>query len=534
MDKSRKRPKNTSFEDLGSINKRKPTYNPSPSLLSTPPSSLKTAQAHTIKPSLSIDIENHPSKDNNGVVACHDNNEEENIFKTFTLNATNSADNLTLPNNYNDGDIDKLSEKIINMKPFSNGTNANVDNEVDGNANAIGSINPHSNIIKSNTPMTTKQADMLESQTTTLTTNIQGPTQPTLSQDDTLKTSQDENIKYSSDINAHTGGDGTGEIYSTLENISKDPLNASELEQLNKNGLWWNYFRADKRGLFLRLTPENILVNYIFQSKTCCAAFYNDDLFNYLTFNQLFLSYVNNFENSASSKATPMPLPSLSSPNEGLDGAVLEVNNDELMARFSSTTYNELFMRALLIATETKIELKVPVKLEIGDMREYENLSNGKIIVSGEVDDWCKLKNLLKGLRSRCELVIKHTSHEQATRLININERVSNLVEQVIEHKLGVLDGKLCNDMLWYHYDTFEFSGLMCDLALTTTFKHGRNIHINTILSECAKLQLHEEDTPFGAPEYDIVMIAKQNTLCINGHGDFQVLDSELSVFKTK
>lgn len=542
MDKSRKRPKNTSFDDVGTFNKRRPTHSPSTSLLSSPsPSSNNTTQAHTIKTPLS-------SKDNNDVKVCQGNNEDVNIFDNFASNAINTT-KLSLNNDdnivpivtiQNEDEIDNLSQKITNMQPFANGPNANtidsVGNEVDGNANATGSINPESSIIKSNVPTTDIKAETLESQTTlsdVTTYQASPPHNPTPFQN-TSKTNQEENNENSPNTAMHTGNSRWGEIYSKIENISKPPLNASELEQLNKNGLWWNYIKADKRGLFLRLTPENILVNYIFQTKACCSAFYNDDLFNYLTFEQLFFTYVNNFDNSTISMAEPVAVPSLSPTNGGLDGAVLEVNNDELMVKFSSTTYNDLFMRALLIALETKIEPIVPDELEINDMHEYENLSSGKVLISGEVSDWCKLKNLLRGLKSRCELVIKHACPEQAARLININKKVSNLVEQVIEHKLGILDGQLRNDMLWYHYDTFEFSGMVCDLALTTTFKYGRNIHINTILSERAKLQISEEDTPFKMPIYNIVTIAKQNKLSIKDYGELQVLDSELSVFKTE
>lgn len=311
------------------------------------------------------------------------------------------------------------------------------------------------------------------------------------------------------------------ELYEKIEKIAVK--NGSS----KSGGLWWNFFLSEKEDLHLHLTPDNILVNFIFQTKLCCGFFYNDDLFNYTSIDNLF-KYIKNNLTSNTNTSLPTPTPPPPPPDNDC-----ELDISELLLKFTSTTDNELFMRALLIATETKMHDTQTINPTLDDMRIYENMNNGKLFISGAVNDWKLLKKLLQRFENRCKNTIENVCPEQSQRLLNINSKITKLVDKIIEQKLGIIiGGEYWDDLLWYHYNTFEFSGVLCDLALTTTFKHSHNIYINTVLHECARVVINETDALLKRSEYDIMTIPSIKTMDI-GCGDVvNVLDNNLALFK--
>lgn len=524
MDKSRKRTKNSSSIDEFN-NKRKNNNNvPSSSLLSnnlTMPLLNKTSDI--------INTSNNIACSNDGA------DQDSNIFK---------FDNSNIKHNINNDDINSLSRKINDIKLLVNEEKSknNICNESDDCVNGLDK-NYINSLASNNNKNTTQhnlkknsdepsniENDKLENKKNALESNKDDPGPRNIGNDklenkknileyNKINKNKIENTK-TLESNKTNANNSFVKIYEKIEKITKQNTDQSKNKDIkNSNGLWWNFIRPDNQNQYMRLKPENILTNYIFQSKCCCAAFYNDDLFNYISIENLFLHI-----SSSDLHSTP---------NGSLDYS-LEMDPSDLLIKFSSTTDEELFMRALLIATETKIEFPTPTNLSLNEMRIYEKLNNCKIILGGEYEDWLKLKKMLCDFKSRCEHVIKAITPDQASRLISINTKISTIVDNIIEHKFGVLNGQFWNNLLWYHYDTFEFSGLLCDLAITTTFKHGNSIHINNVLSESAKLVLGGGSSPLDIPEYDIITTIKTNPLNIQNCDITHVQDFELNLFQSK
>lgn len=304
------------------------------------------------------------------------------------------------------------------------------------------------------------------------------------------------------------------DLYDKLDQISEMPLNEAEKKQINKCGLWWNYFAADIQNVYYVLKPEDILINYIFQSKYCCSFYNNDDLFNYLSLDSLFSYIITGKGNSKS------------------DEDVNEVDYGDILLKFSNTTETDLLYRAILIAKETQLLYHKPEFHNLDEMIKYEKFNyNTKIVLSGELNDWYEIKVLLNKLKMRCENVIESILPDQASRLININKKVELVVDNIIEHKMNIVNGKFWDNVMLYHFDTFQFSGVMCNFAITTLFKYSRAVNINTILSECAKLTMPPQ-TLVKEPHYTLITTTRQNILRSENQKPIITLENKLSLFK--
>lgn len=242
-------------------------------------------------------------------------------------------------------------------------------------------------------------------------------------------------------------------------------------DNLNETGIWWNFLKSDKNEALLRLRPENVLVNYIWQSKAYCSYYHNDDFFNYISIGDI-LTHLGTAKIAAAAAAA-------------VDYSEGEIGLDTLLNKFSDTTDKELILRGLLLTTQTTCINKDSNDIAIEDMKKYEIFDTNRIALGGNLEDWRLLLSMLEKLKKRCVLVIDNIMPDQAKKLIHVNDQLSKIVEKIIEHKLSIIDGRYWDNLMWYHHGTLKFSGLICQFSLIKTpFDSDETISINKILPE--------------------------------------------------
>lgn len=418
-----------------------------------------------------------------------------------------------------------LTPQQDNTKPKLKSNDVVVKNDIDGDG-----TNEKNNFDLSKQPLTIANSeDSIQSPTTTDEANSSTDNENKveieknnldLSKDEktvSIETTNSQTLSTTIDDtqNKEAKTDRIMEIFNNLNEIATEDV---DNDNMNTSGLFWNSLVANEKDSFLNITPENILVNFIFQAKLCCSFFANDDLFNYLSFSELYLQCMKNDVNLENNELEEY-----------------EISNGDLLMRFSTTNNIELLLRALLLSKEAVYKKPTLKKQTLQDMKKYENLFKSKIILNGCLNDWQMLKSLFVKLMKRSELVL--TCKEQSKTLCDILFKLNNLTDKIIEHKLNIVNGQFWDNLIWYHYDTFQFSGILCDLALTESYKFPNStIDITRVLPESIEVDLINifEKGLIEMPTYRLATISKEQKFKPENLAEIPLINSQLCLYKLK
>lgn len=289
------------------------------------------------------------------------------------------------------------------------------------------------------------------------------------------------------------------------------------------HGLWWSFLftqmendphRDDADERIFSVSPDSFLTCLIFQIKSICQVYGNDDVFNYVSLCKI----LNTFGLAEKKQAQPSEY----------DRAEDDTGFDELQQKiighkFSTTCDGDIITRALLLAKDTEINNEPLVVSQTtthasSQMEEFQNVDGllyeakrladnlecEKIHFSGTVDDWRFIGDLVDSIMEKSANVLVYVNKHQAIQLTQACDRLMEIVDTATALKNGFAVVEKWNNVLHFHWSQrWEFSGWFCNLAVPAATTPGETTA--SILLPIEKVAAERATFAVGEREYQLV-----------------------------